>query len=408
MNHSIEIIFVISLLLTVSVFASLASTRLGTPLLLIFLIVGTLFGEEGPGGIVFNDMPHAYMIGSLALAVVLFDGGLRTPVAVFRKSMWPAISLSTLGVLLTTGITGAAIMSVFHLEGSIAFLLGAILASTDAAAVFLLLNKKHTGLKMRVKSLLEVESGINDPMAVFLTMLFVEVLSGHLTGGWPDYLNRFAWQMSVGISIGYGGGRGLAWLVNRLPLTTGLFPVLVLAGSMLIFSSTALMGASGFLAVYLAGLIVGNSHIRKKELVTRFYDGIAWLAQITMFIMIGLLVVPSQLMAQLGASALIAMVLFVARPAAVVVCLAPFRYSIHEVSFIAWVGLRGAVPIFLAIIPTLEGLDPTHTIFNVTFTVVVISLLVQGWTVFPAGKCLGLVEEYPAKPPKIPAPDPQQ
>lgn len=398
MTHSIQIIFIISLLLTISVFAGLVSRRLGTPLLLTFLVIGTLFGEDGPGGIVFNDMQQAYMIGSLSLAVVLFDGGLRTPISIFRKSLWPAVSLSTLGVVITTGITAATAIYIFNLSWSMGLLLGAILASTDAAAVFLLLTKKNTDLKPSVKSLLEVESGINDPMAVFLTIICVEIIMGRLTGGWPDYLTHFIWQMSVGIAIGYGGGRALAWLVNRLPLSTGLYPVLVLGGSLLIFSTTALLDASGFLAVYLAGLVLGNAHIRKKELITRFYDGIAWLAQITMFIMIGLLVTPSQLYPQLLPSAVIALsLIFIARPVAVAVCLLPFRYTWKETGFISWVGLRGAVPIFLAIIPTLEGLESDRTIFNVAFTVVLISLILQGWTVFPAARWLGLIEKKPAE-----------
>jgi len=394
MDTAIQFIFIVSLLLSISIFAGIVSTRIGAPLLLVFLMVGMLSGENGPGGIVFNDMETAYVIGSLSLAVILFDGGLRTPMGLFRKSLWPAVSLSTVGVLLTAAVTSVFAVYLFGVDWMMGLLIGAILSSTDAAAVFLLLYQRGVKLKERVRATLEVESGINDPMAFFLTISLVEALLGYRGGGGGWHLVPvFFWHMGIGVVTGYAGGKVLGWLANRLPMTTGLYPILVLSGSLFIFSGTALIGGSGFLAVYLAGLVVGNTELRNHEIIIRFYDGIAWLAQMGMFIMIGLLVTPLQLWAQIVPACLMALALiFLARPIAVWLCLVPFNYSWQEKTFVSWVGLRGAVPIFLAIIPTLAGLETDRTIFNIAFVVVVISLVLQGWTVNFAARALKLTD----------------
>lgn len=405
MEHANQIIFISSFLLLLSVFIGTASSRIGAPLLLTFLVVGMLFGENGPGGIVFNDMHTAYLIGSMSLAVILFDGGLRTPLPTFRRVLAPAFALSTLGVLITAAIVGAFAAWVLNASLLYGLLFGAILASTDAAAVFLLLNQKGAVLKERLRATLEVESGINDPMAVLLTIGLVELLLHPGAHGWSWYVGLFLWQVACGGLLGWAGGGLLVVLMNRFRLAAGLYPVVMLAGSLLIFSGTHLLEGSGFLAVYLAGLVMGNASFRYKDFTRRFYDGIAWLCQIVMFLMIGLLVTPADLAAQLGSALMIALVLiFAARPAATVLCLLPWRFSWREQAFIAWVGLRGAVPIFLAIIPVLAGVDAGRIYFNIAFVVVALSLILQGWTVFLAARLLRLEVSQPGKvnPPEMP------
>ncbi len=386
-----QVIFVSAFLLMFCVFAGVASSRIGAPLLLTFLGVGILFGEDGPIGIIFNDMKTAYLVASLSLAVILFDGGLRTPSNVFRAAFKPALVLSTVGVVITAAITGAFASWIMGFSLTQGMLIGAVLASTDAAAVFLLLHQKGAELAGRVRAVLEVESGLNDPMAVLLTIGLVELLlmPGAHSAWW--YIGFFTWQMWMGAVAGFFGGRIMVWGMNRANLTSGLSPVVVLSGSVLIFSGTLLLHASGFLAVYLAGLVMGNADFRFKEFTRRFYDGIAWLCQIVMFLMIGLLVTPTQLLPQLVPALLIALVLtLLARPVATVACLLPFKFNWREQTLIAWVGLRGAVPIFLALIPALAGLDHDRTYFNLAFVVVVLSLILQGWSVFFVARALKL------------------
>ncbi len=394
MDFAHQIIFVGAFLLMFSVFAGMVSSRIGAPLLLAFLGAGMLFGEDGLVGIVFNDMQTAYLVTSLSLAVILFDGGLRTPMKSFRLVLAPASSLATFGVIITMLITGGFAAWLMQIPILYGLLFGAVLASTDAAAVFLLLYQQGVKLTDKIRSVLEVESGINDPMAILLVIALVEALLTPDTHGWMSFAGIFIRQLVIGGLVGYGGGKLLSLALNRIRLAAGLYPVLVLSSSLLVYSGAMLLEGSGFLAVYLAGLMMGNAAFPYKEFTKRFYDGMAWLAQIIMFLMIGLLVTPSDLPQQFAPSILIALVLiFIARPIATFVSLAPFRFNLREKLFISWVGLRGGVPIVLALIPALSEVDNSRVYFNTAFVVVVLSLVLQGWTILAAAKWLGLHEE---------------
>ena len=376
-------------LLLLSIFVGLVSSRIGAPLLLAFLGLGMFFGEDGPGGIFFDNYFAAYMIGSLALAIILFDGGLRTDFGSFRLAAWPALLLASVGVAVTSALTGIAARWLFELGWLESFLIGAVVGSTDAAAVFFLLHLHGLDVKPRVRSVLEVESGLNDPMAVFLTIGGVELLlAGDREPSWSLLLD-FANQIAGGAAIGLAAGFVLVWLINRLQLAGGLYPVLAMAFALFTFGGAQTLGASGFLAVYLAGLVVGNRRHRATQLIERFHDGLAWLAQMVMFVMLGLLVTPSDLLPTLIPSVLIAVFLVVvARPLAVVLCLLPFRFAWNEHAFVAWVGLRGAVAIFLGTIPVLAGVENASIYFEVAFAVVLVSLIVQGWTLARAARLL--------------------
>ncbi len=378
-------------LLLVSILASVVSDRVGAPMLLVFLAIGMLLGEEGLFRIDFDDIQAAHLIGSLALAIILFDGGLRTQTATFRVALKPALTLATVGVIITAGITGGVLAWAFDLDWKQGLLLGAIVGSTDAAAVFGLLHARGLELKQRVAATLEIESGSNDPMAIFLTIMLVEILVQQ-----PDLLAaaaalEFVQQLGLGAAFGALGGLALAGLINRINLTPGLYPLLALGGGLAIFGGAAVLGGSGFLAVYLAGLIVGNRRLQAAQNIRRFHDGFAWLAQITMFVVLGLLVTPSELLPVAAQGLLAAAVLIlIARPVAVFACLAPFRFPWREQLFISWVGLRGAVPIILGLFPLLAGIEQAELFFNVAFFVVLVSLVVQGWTIAPVARLLGL------------------
>ena len=377
-----QIIFFAGALLLVSIVAGLLSSRIGAPLLLVFIGLGMLIGEDGPGGIVFNDYGGVFFVASLGLAIILFDGGLRTPMADVRLVWAPALSLATLGVAITAGITALVAMLTLDLGVIESLLIGSIVASTDAAAVFLLLHQRGMDLKKRVGATLEVESGANDPMAVFLTVTLAELLiAGGGDASW-SVLTSFFLQMGMGAALGIGGGYALAWAINRMELASGLYPVLAIAGALFIFGGAHFVGGSGFLAVYLAGIVAGNQRLRANQLIHRFHDGLSWVSQIVMFFLLGLLVTPSALLPDLVPAGLIALALiFLARPLAVLLCLLPFRFPREERLFIAWVGLRGAVPLYLAIIPILAGVSGSLTYFNVAFVVVLASVVLQGWTV---------------------------
>jgi potassium/hydrogen antiporter len=376
-------------LLLLSIFVGLVSSRIGAPLLLVFLALGMFFGEDGPGGIHFDNYFAAYVIGSIALAIILFDGGLRTDFANFRIAAWPALLLATVGVVITAALTGMAAHWLLGLEWIESFLIGAVVSSTDAAAVFFLLHLHGLDILPRVRSVLEVESGLNDPMALFLTVSCVELLvAGGAEPSWwlaLDFVN----QIAGGAAIGLAAGFALVWLINRLELAAGLYPILAMSWALFTYGGAQALGASGFLAVYLAGLIVGNRRHRAAQLIERFHDGLAWLAQMVMFVMLGLLVTPSDLLPTLLPSVLIAAFLVVVgRPVAVVLCLLPFRFAWNEHAFIAWVGLRGAVAIFLGTIPVLAGIEHAAIYFQVAFAVVLVSLIVQGWTLARAARLL--------------------
>jgi potassium/hydrogen antiporter len=386
-----QLILLGSVLVLLSIFAGLFSARLGAPLLLVFLGLGTLAGGEGPGGILFRDFHAAYLIGSISLAIILFDGGLRTDPGAIRRALWPSIALATVGVVATAAIVGVAAVLLFSTSWIRGFLVGAIVAPTDAAAVSALLHLRGLELRARVAGTLELESGINDPLSVLLTVLLVSLLlaPAPLTGSHIAVL--LAWEIVGGGAFGIVGGYLLLALINRLEATPGLYPILALAGASALFGGAQTAGASGFLAVYLAGVILGTHRHRATQIINQAFDAFAWLSQIVLFLMLGLLVTPSALVPILGPSLLIAVVLMlVARPVAVALCLLPFRYTTLEIAFISWVGLRGAVPIFLAIIPVLAGLPDAAVFFGVAFIIVLTSLIVQGWTVAAAARMLDL------------------
>ena len=371
-----------AVLLLLAILGSTLSYRIGMPLLLVFLAVGMLAGEDGPGGIQFDDSGIAYTVGSLALAVILLDGGLNTRAESFRASLKPAATLATLGVVITcvvTGLFAAWVLDFGLLEG---MLVGAVVGSTDAAAVFALLHAKGLALKERVAATLEIESGSNDPMAALLTIALIElILAGQQLPGW-ETLGLLVRQMGLGLAAGLGGGWLLVWLTNRLPLERGMYPMLILAGGLLLYSLTTVLGGSGFLAVYLAGVVVGNRSPREAANILQVHNGLAWLAQISMFLMLGLLATPSDLVAHAPEALAIALVLmFVARPLAVWLCLLPFHFPWREQVFVSWVGLRGAVPIILSLFPLLAGIAEAALVLDVAFFVVLISLTVQGWSI---------------------------
>ncbi|GGE44680.1 K+/H+ antiporter [Agaricicola taiwanensis] len=378
-------------LVLMGVISSLVAQRFGTPLLLVFLVIGMLVGVDGIGGIAFDNYALTYLVGSLALAIILFDGGLRTRLDKFRGVLLPAMSLATVGVVITTALTGlfaALVLSLSVLEG---FLVGAMVASTDAAAVFFLLRSGGLQLRNRLQAILEIESGTNDPVAVFLTILLIELIlaQGHETGLETALL--LLRQGALGGAIGLGGGWLITIMLNRVSLPTGMHPLFVVASAVAIYGLTAVMDGSGLLAVYLAGLVVGNRPVRALPAIISFHDTVTWLCQIVMFIMLGLLITPSSLLPDLGLSLVIAVFLmFVGRPLAVAACLAPLGYSRREIAFVGWVGLRGAVSIFLAAIPTLAGVPNSGIYFHVAFVVVCISLICQGWTLNPLARMLEL------------------
>lgn len=395
MELAANAITLVSLLILISLLSSSLSPRLGIPVLLLYLGVGMLAGEDGLLGIHYEDVTSAYLIGSAALAVILFDGGLKTEIGAFRVGLGPALSLATLGVVLTAAVTAGVAWIILDLSWLEALLVGAIVGSTDAAAVFSLLRGRGMALKQRVGATLEIESGANDPMAVFLTLILVEAVVTEALPGW-SLATSFLWQMAGGAAIGWTSGAVLAAAVTRLVLNAGLYPLLVVFGALLTFGVASLLETSGFLAVYLAGLTMAARVSRGLYNVQRFLDGSAWLSQITMFLMLGLLVTPTELVTYAPSATLLGLALiFVARPVAVAICLAPFRFAWREQMFIAWVGLRGAVPIILALFPWMAGVENWQIFFNVAFFVVLISLILQGSTVTPLARLAGL--EVPSR-----------
>ena len=386
-------------LVLVGILSSLVASRFGAPLLLVFLIIGMLTGADGPGGVAFDNYRLTYLIGSLALAIILFDGGLRTRISHLSGALAPAIGLATVGVVMTAGLIGAFASYVLNLRLAEGFLIGATIASTDAAAVFFLIRASGLQLQRRVGGVLEIESSTNDPVAVFLTVMMVGLVSASGGQDGLTILGQFLQEAIIGGAAGVAGGFALAFVLNKVDLPSGLHPLFVVASAVALFALAAVMHGSGFLAVYLAGIVVGNRQVRALPSIIAFHDTVTWLCQIVMFIVLGLLVTPSSLLPSLGASLAIAFVLiFVARPAAVALCLLPFGFSRKEIGFVGWVGLRGAVSIFLAAIPTLAGAPNAQIYFNVAFVVVIVSLLVQGWTITELAKRLGLAVRQTGRP----------
>lgn len=387
-------ILILAALVSISVLSSLLSYRVGAPLLLVFLGVGLLAGQDGIGGLGFDDVGSAYLIGSIALAIVLFDSGFHTPFKSVRQAAFPALSLATIGVVGTAAVVAVAVFYLLGLNWLESLLLGAIVASTDAAAVFFLMRVGGITVRERVRSILEVESGSNDPMAIFLTVVLIEFIVDRSThNGFGLYVVlHLLQQFGIGTVAGLAGGAIIVQAVNRLGLERGLMPIAALSLALVLFAGTAVIGGSGFLAVYVAGLVAGNSALVAPDTMRRFQDGASWLAQIAMFLTLGLLATPSQFIPLLLPSLGIAAVLiFIARPLAVWVGLLPFRTNRNETAFVAWVGLRGAVSILLAVLPMVAGMENGRLFFNVTFIVVLVSLALQGWTLGPVARWLGQV-----------------
>ncbi|HKT58802.1 MAG TPA: potassium/proton antiporter [Gemmatimonadales bacterium] len=388
-------------LMTASVLFSRASQRIGVPIALLFLLIGMLAGSEGIGGIAFEDYRFAFRLGSLALALILFDGGLNTPLAALRRTWAPATVLATIGVVLTA-LAIAVPAHWWGLDWPQALVLGAVVSSTDAASVFAVLRGSGLQLKRRVGTTLELESGLNDPVAVILTV----TLSTALVSGAGDALEparialEIAVQLLVGTALGIGVGLGGRELLRRNPLPSGgLYSALSLALALLAYGVTTLLHGSGFLAVYLAGMLLGNAPLPYHAGLLRVHDALAWLAQIGMFLVLGLLVFPSGLFEVAGTGLGLALTLAIlVRPAIVALCLAPFRYRWRETLYIGWVGLRGAVPIVLATYPVLVGAPGADRIFHVVFFIVVVNALIPGGTVSWVTRRLGLQASEPPAP----------
>lgn len=390
-------LFFIGVFLLLGILMVPLSQRLGAPILLLVLLVGMLLGEDGPGGILFSDFAGAYALGGVALAVILFAGGLDTDVRSTRGARAPSVLLATLGVIVTASITGVAAALVFDVSIEVGLLLGAVLASTDAAATFLLIQRSGVGVSDRVKNTLILESGLNDPIAIFLTIMLTTLVDSGAelsAKGLLGSLPLFASQIGLGIAFGLGGGLLSSVLIDRVTLPPGLYPALALVCGLVVYSGTALLGGSGFLAIYLCGVAISHRIERPIDRILQFNDALQWLSQILLFLVLGLLVTPSSLLGNLSQALMIAAVLmFAARPIAVLVCAAPLGFSIKESVFLSWVGLRGAVSIFLAILPVITPGPITVEFFNVVFVVVVASLLLQGSTIPVVARWLGLLPE---------------
>lgn len=380
-------------LLVASSFTSLLAYRAGAPLLLVFLLVGLIAGEDGLG-LPLGNAELVYFVGSLALAIILFDSGFSTPLSSLRPTAAPAILLATLGVLLTAFLLGVVAHFVLGLDWIRAFLIGAIVSSTDAAAVFFLLRVGGITLQQKVRSTLEVESASNDPMAIFLTMTLVALATGaaSIESAALGLIGGFLLQMGLGAVFGIAGGYLIAAIGNRFEFERSLYPIVVIGMAMVLFAVTGLVGGSGFLAVYVAGIVAGNRRMRGAAGLRRFQEGMTWLAQIVMFLLLGLYAKPSEFLGVLVPALVVALALMlVARPVAVWLCLLPFGYKRREVAFIGWVGLRGAVSVLLAILPAVAGVEGADGLFNVAFIIVLVSLVVQGWSIRPAARLTGLV-----------------
>lgn len=391
-----QLILLGGIFLLIGIVSSKFSARLGLPVLVLFLAVGMAAGEDGIGGIQFDNFRLAHAIGTLALGIILFDGGLQTRRSSLRAAWKPAALLATAGVLVTAAITGIAASLLAGIPILTGLLMGSIVASTDAAAVFAVLRSQGVRLRERLSATLEIESGSNDPMAIFLTLGLIGVITG--TGGSAGALGLlFVLQFGVGALVGVAVGRGAAWAVNRINLdAAGLYPILAASFGILSFGLAAVLGGSGYLAVYLTGIVLGNGDIVFRRGIFLFHDAAAWLGQIVLFVMLGLLSFPSRLLGVAGEGLLLALVLiFVARPIAVAVSAFPFRFRLREQAFLSWVGLKGAVPITLATFPLMAGMEGSALLFNVVFFVVLVSAVTQGWSLPLVARWLGLAESTP-------------
>ncbi|HHR6136735.1 TPA: potassium/proton antiporter [Providencia alcalifaciens] len=394
-----QLILLSSILILLGIFSSKLSARLGLPMLVMFLFIGMLAGEDGLGRITFDNVNVSYAVGSLALALILFDGGLQTSVKSIKLVWKPAFTLATFGVLITAGITGLAaayILGIPLLEG---LLLGAIVGSTDAAAVFSLLRNAGIYLNERLQATLEIESATNDPMAIFLTVGLLQLLMNQQSSG-SELILLFISQMGIGAIVGISVGWISIKIINKIKLlAAGLYPVLVAACGLFSFGVASNLDGSGFLSIFVTGVVIGNHSFVFQRNTFLFHDGLAWLSQIIMFVMLGLLVNPSSLLEVWQEGLLIALVLtFISRPLAVVPVLKLFRFTRNEITLISWVGLRGSVPIILAIFPFIYGLPGANLIFDVVFFVVLISATLQGSTLPYFARKLNLMQPPPLLP----------
>jgi len=371
-----------AVLLLVSVLASKLSIRYGIPSLLLFLGIGMAIGSDGLNWIYFDDHQLAQSLGIVALAYILFSGGLDTNWKTIHPVLNPALSMATLGVLISAAVIGLFSVWLLNFSWIEGILLGAIVSSTDAAAVFSVLKSNGMAFKYRLKELIELESGTNDPMAIFLTIGLISVL-GSEQANWLDFILLFITQMSFGLISGFLFGKVITWVVNKIDLMyDGLYPVLMIGMISFVYAVTDLVNGSGFLAVYIVGVVMSSSGFVHQRSLTNFFDGIGWLMQIVMFLMLGLLVFPNQLLPVAGISILIALALiFVARPLSVFISLLFTQYNRRAKLMVSWIGLRGAVPIILATFPLVAGLENADIIFSIVFFVVITSVLIQGTTI---------------------------
>lgn len=400
MTLTVENIFMLgSILVLVSILISKTGYRFGIPTLLLFLFTGMAVGTDGLG-IEFNSPSDAQTIGMLSLSVILFTGGMDTRIKDIRPILWPGLLLSTAGVVLTTLLTGAFIYAMSRITGlgiglsvTLSMLLAATMSSTDSASVFSLLRSQGIGLKHHLRPLLELESGSNDPMAYMLTLALVGVAS---TGGHPDtasLLGSLALQFVAGGAIGYATGKACVWLINRINLpNASLYPVMLLSVVLIAYTVTDTLHGNGYLAVYVAGLVTGNHKLSYRREMTTFMNGLTWLMQVVMFLTLGLLVNPNELIGVLPAAMAIGLfMMLVARPLTVWLCMSPFKsFNVKAKTFVSWVGLRGAVPIIFATYPMLAGLENSDLLFNIVFCITLLSLLTQGTTISAVAKALHL------------------
>ena len=389
-------LFVTSALLILSVCASKTSGKLGVPALVMFLFIGMLAGSEGPGGIYFDNPSVAQTMGVLALIFILFSGGLDTEWHSIRPVIRSGLRLSVAGVLLTCVFTALFAQYVLGFDPKLSFLLGAIVSSTDAAAVFATLRARQIGLPSRLSALLELESGSNDPMAVFLTIGALQLIQSPDTSVFI-LIPLFLQQMALGGIFGFLAGRATVELLNRIKLEyEGLYPVLTIAATLLVYAGTQSVGGNGFLAVYIMGITLGDGNFVHRRSLMMFHDGIAWLMQIAMFLVLGLLVFPSELLGVVKYGLMLSFFLmFVARPLSIGLALAGERFSVKEKLLLSWVGLRGAVPIILATYPLIEKVPQAEMIFNLVFFVVLTSVILQGSTIPLVSQKLGVASDGP-------------
>lgn len=393
------ILLIIATLLLLSIIASKVSSRLGVPALLLFLVIGMLAGSDGPGGIYFDDAQAAQTLGVIALTFILFAGGLETDLKEIRPVVKEGISLATLGVFLTGTLVALFLDLALGFTLQEGLLIGSIIASTDAAAVFSVLRPRSMDFKRNLKPLLELESGSNDPMAVLLTISMIRVITEPDTTI-PQLVLMFVQQMVIGAVMGYVLGKAIGYIINRLKLEAdGLYPVVTVAFVFFVYGVTTILGGNPFLAAYIAGIVLGNQTFIHRNSLIQFHDGLAWLMQIAMFLTLGLLVFPSQLPGiALTALAASAFLILVARPVSVFISLAFSKRPVRDKLAISWVGLRGAAPIILATFPLLAGVPNANTIFNIVFFVVLTSVLLQGTTIEKAARLLRVDKKQRTRP----------